>query len=107
MSAAPSLPAPLEHCHTCTCDHSSPRAVDYAKRVEVIKLPLEIKQLAILTRPEAIADWLSWYRQAREQPGRTRPTLTVVLVAHREEIEVRVRETKVRTYRRRNGRMQP
>jgi hypothetical protein len=101
VSAAPALPA-LEHCETCLCDRTSQRAVEYAKRVELIRLPIEVKQLAILTRPEAIADVLSWYKAHREAPGRARPQLTVVFVAHRDEIEVRVRETKVRTYRRRN-----
>lgn len=101
MSAGPALsPAPLEHCATCTCDHSSPRAVEYAKRVEVIKTPLAFKQLSMVMAEAAAADLLAWFGWARRQDGRSRPKRVWVLAAHEQEIVVQVRETTVKTYRR-------
>ena len=74
--------------------------MDYAKRVGPIKVSLAIQKLAILTKPAAIDDVLTWYRAAKASRVFPPPSLQLVLVAHPEEIEVQVKEIKVRTYRR-------
>lgn len=108
MSAEPLPPA---HCACCVHNPASPDVQELLRRVNLTPIAPAWRVIATLVAPEAIADILKWHQaekpsswaEAAKRASRL-PKLAVEFVAHATEIEVVVKEMKVRSYRKRNTR---